>query len=72
MSFGVLNLTHRDGHADPRPMIPGERTTDPRPAQRHGAMRFLPGHRIRVALSTDYWPMVWPSPEPVTVTVDPA
>jgi uncharacterized protein len=33
------------------------------------AYAFLPGHRVRLALSTDYWPMVWPSPEPVTVTV---
>jgi putative CocE/NonD family hydrolase len=27
------------------------------------AYAFLPGHRIRVALSTSYWPMVWPEGE---------
>ena len=27
------------------------------------------GHRLRVAISTSYWPWVWPSPEPVTLTV---
>ncbi|MET1028098.1 MAG: CocE/NonD family hydrolase C-terminal non-catalytic domain-containing protein, partial [Dongiaceae bacterium] len=31
--------------------------------------RFAPGHRIRVALSTAYWPLIWPSPEQVTMTV---
>ena len=25
------------------------------------------GHRVRVAISTTYWPMVWPAPEPVTL-----
>ena len=31
------------------------------------AYSFKAGHRIRVAISTTYWPMVWPSPEPVTL-----
>ncbi len=30
------------------------------------------GHRLRLAISTGNWPMVWPSPEVVTLTVDPA
>jgi len=28
--------------------------------------RFLPGHEIRLALSTNYWPMILPPPEIVT------
>jgi hypothetical protein len=35
----------------------------------HVAYRFPKGHRIRVALSTAYWPLIWPSPEPVTLTL---
>jgi uncharacterized protein len=27
------------------------------------------GHRLRLALSTVYWPMVWPAPEIATVTI---
>jgi uncharacterized protein len=27
------------------------------------------GHRLRVAISTSYWPMIWPSPDPATITV---
>jgi len=30
---------------------------------------FPAGHRIRLALSTAYWPMIWPAPEKATVTV---
>ena len=33
------------------------------------AHAFLPGHRLQLAVSTNYWPMVWPSPEPVRLTV---
>ncbi|HLQ84901.1 MAG TPA: CocE/NonD family hydrolase C-terminal non-catalytic domain-containing protein, partial [Salinisphaeraceae bacterium] len=35
------------------------------------AQHFPAGHRIRLALSSSYWPLVWPSPEPVTLTVYP-
>jgi hypothetical protein len=31
--------------------------------------RVAAGHRLRLAISTGYWPMVWPSPEPVTLTL---
>lgn len=31
--------------------------------------RFLPGHKIRLAISTAYWPMVMPPPERVTTTI---
>jgi hypothetical protein len=68
VTFGVLNLTHRDGHADPRPMSPGSKTTI-RVQLNDTAYAFLPGHRLRLAISTDYWPMVWPSPEPVSLTI---
>ena len=30
------------------------------------------GHRLRLAVSTSYWPIAWPSPELATVTIDPA
>lgn len=49
-------------------MGPGQRTRV-RVALNDTGYAFLPGHRIRVAISTDYWPMVWPSPESVTLTV---
>ena len=33
------------------------------------AWRVPKGHRIRVAISTSYFPMMWPAPEPVTLTL---
>jgi hypothetical protein len=33
------------------------------------AQAFPPGHRIRLSLSTSYWPLVWPPPKPVLLHV---
>ena len=61
------------------PHPPGATSTPPR-FSRGGAIAvrvqlndiahsFKPGHRIRVALSTSYWPISFPMPEPVLMTV---
>ena len=68
VSFGILNLAHRDGHDAPAPLLPGQRYQVRIQLNDAGAV-FPVGHRIRVALSTAYWPMIWPSPERATVTV---
>ena len=70
VSFGVLNLSHRDGHTHPRALEPGRRCTV-RVQLNAAGHRFAKGHRIRVALSTSYWPMVWPSPERGTLSIIP-
>src|SRR4029453_2543530 len=68
VSFGVLNLTHRESHAAPTPLVPGQRYRVRLQLNDCGAT--LPaGHRIRLALSTTYWPMVWPAPHDATVTI---
>lgn len=68
VSYGVLNLTHRDSHERPQPLEPGRRY---RVAVRLNdiAYAFAAGHTLRVAISTTYWPMIWPAPEPVELTV---
>src|SRR5207249_589884 len=33
------------------------------------AHAFLPGHRLRVAISPTYWPWAWPSPAPVMLSI---
>ena len=68
VTYGLLNLTHRAGHDRPEPLVPGERY---RVAVRLNgvAHAFAPGHRIRVAVSTSYWPLAWPSPAPVRLEV---
>jgi putative CocE/NonD family hydrolase len=70
VSFGLLNLSHRDGHAEPRPLEPGKRYSIRIPLK-ESAHVFASGHRLRVSLSTGYWPMVWPSPSSATVSVQP-
>jgi hypothetical protein len=68
VSYGVLNLTHRDSHEHPTPLEPGRRYPV-RVALNDAGHVFPPGHRIRVSISTAYWPIVWPSPDGAVVTV---
>lgn len=68
VTYGLLNLTHRDGSAEPRPLEPGK-TYRVRVVLNFVAGQFPRGHRIRLALSTSYWPIAWPAPEPARVTV---
>jgi len=70
VSYGVLNLTHRDGHDTPSPLTPGRRYRVRVPFK-PVAQTFRAGHRIRLGLSSSYFPMIWPTPEPVTLTVHP-
>ncbi len=71
VSYGVLNLTHRGDHAQPTP-VPAGRPIRVRLALSDCAHLFPAGHRVRLALSTAYWPLVWPSPAPASLTLDAA
>ena len=68
VTYGVLNLTHRDGHDTVSPLVSGEQIRVTVTLDDIGYV-FPPGHRIRLAISTSYWPMLWPSPERATVHV---
>jgi putative CocE/NonD family hydrolase len=70
VSYGLLNLTHRDSHQQPTPLEPGQRY-QVTVRLKHIAQRFPAGHSLRVSISTVYWPLAWPSPEPVKLTIDP-
>ncbi len=69
VTYGLLNLTHRDGHEHPTPLLPG-RPVDVDVPLNFTAHRFQAGSRIRAALSESLWPLVWPSPEIATLTFD--
>jgi uncharacterized protein len=62
----VLNLTHRAGHEQPALLAIGERYRVRIQLNDMGSV-FPPGHKVRLAISTDYWPMIWPSPETATL-----
>ena len=68
MTYGVLNLCHRESHEFPQAMVPGERI-DIQIRLDDIAWRVPPGHRLRVAISTAYWPMIWPAPETAEITL---
>ena len=68
VSYGVLNLTHRDSHEQPALLAPGERTRVRLQLNDAGSV-FPAGHKVRLAISTAYWPMIWPSPETATLQI---
>jgi predicted acyl esterase len=65
---GVLNLSRRDGHELSVPMPVGQPVLVRIPLQ-STAYAVSVGHRIRLAVSNTYWPLAWPAPEPVILTV---
>ncbi|TIP24539.1 MAG: CocE/NonD family hydrolase [Mesorhizobium sp.] len=71
ISYGVLNLTHRNSHEFPQALVPGE-TVNARVVLDQCAYRVPSGHRLRIAVSNAYWPMIWPSPEPVRLDLSAA
>jgi hypothetical protein len=68
VSYGLLNLCHRDGHENPEPLEPGV-WYRVRVKLNDVGQRVAAGHRLRVALSTSYWPIAWPAPAPVTLAI---
>jgi hypothetical protein len=68
ITFGVLNLTHRDSHETPTPLEPGRRYRV-RVQLNDIGQRFFAGHRIRLAVSSSYFPLAWPPPAPVRLTL---
>jgi len=71
VSFGVLNLAHRNGNARPAPMEKNHKTRVTLVLDACG-YRFRAGHRIRLSLSTSYWPMILPPPTDPGLTIDTA
>ena len=68
LSYGVLNLCHRNSHETPTDLVPGEQY-DVVVEMKGIAQTVATGQRLRLSVSTSYWPMIWPSPQPATVTV---
>lgn len=61
----AMNGNHRESAREPRPIVAGE------PFQLDIEMHFTSwvfpkGHRIRLAVNNAMWPMLWPTPEPMT------
>ncbi len=68
VTYGLQNLTHHSGNEHPQPLEPGRRYRM-RIQLNDIAQVFPAGHRIRLAISTSYWPLAWPPPEPTMLTI---
>lgn len=69
VTYGLLNLTHRQSHEHPSALQPGH-FYDVRIECFPIAHRFKRGSKIRVALSDGLWPLAWPSPEIADLTFE--
>ncbi|OCW58019.1 peptidase S15 [Hoeflea olei] len=69
ITMGVLNLSHRNSSEAPEPLVPGE-TVPVTVTLDQIAYRIPEGHRLRVAISTAYWPFIWPAAEAAILTID--
>ncbi len=69
VTYGLLNLTHRDGHGHPVALESGRAYYVEIPLN-FTAHRFPPGSRIRAAVSGGLWPLVWSSPTTAPLTLD--
>jgi len=64
----MLNLSHRRSHERPEALEAGRHETVEVVLDAIG-YRLPPGHRLRMAVSSGYWPMMWPAPAPVCLSV---
>ena len=68
VTYGLLNLTHRENHEQPLALEPAKRYLVS-VMLNDIAHAFPQGHKIRLAVSTCYWPTAWPAPQPVTLSL---
>jgi len=61
----AMNGTHRVSAREPRAIVPGQ-AFDLDIEMHFTSWVFPKGHRIRLAINNAQWPMLWPTPEPMT------
>ncbi|VDH00332.1 Cocaine esterase [Lysinibacillus sphaericus] len=69
ITWGVLNLTHRDSDENPSYLEPGK-PYDVTVKMNVIGHTLQKGHHWQLAVSPNYWPHIWPFPEAVTFTVE--
>ncbi len=68
ITYGLLNLQHRSGHGAAEKLVPGRRY-EVEVKLKDCAYETPTGHRLRVAISTAYWPLAMPAGAGTTVTL---
>ena len=69
ISYGFLNLSHRDSNENPAVLKPSK-YYDVSIKLKHCAYKIKPDCKLRMSISTSYWPMVWPSPHTTKITLN--
>ncbi len=69
ITYGLKNLLHRQGQQGSLPLVPGE-TFDCRVRLDDIVQRVPAGHRLRLSIATQAWPLIWPAPDPMTLSVE--
>jgi uncharacterized protein len=68
LTYQLQNLCMRDSRELPMPLEPGKRYRIKIKLD-DVAWRMPKGHKLRLSISTNYFPMMWPAPEAATLTV---
>ena len=68
ITYRAFNPAHHAGREAPAALKPG-RTYRAHIALNECAHRLRIGHRLRLAVSTSYWPVIWPAPAAAEVTL---
>jgi uncharacterized protein len=68
ITYHLQNLCFRDSRETPSALNPGQRY-QMKIKLDDIAWKLPKGHKLRVSISTSYFPMMWPAPEPVALTV---
>lgn len=68
ITYGLLDLTRRDSMQHPKPLVPGEWFEVD--LSLNAIAQCVPaGHRLRLSLSTQSWPLAWPAPGTMTLSL---
>lgn len=68
ISWGQLNLTHKDSHEFPK-LLEKDKIFNTSIGLDAIGIKIEKGHKLRVALSTCDWPQAWPTAETPTLTL---
>ena len=68
ITHGFLNLRHRHGFEVPIDM-PVNQAEEISVTLDQCAYRLPAGHRLRLSISSSYWPFIWPEQKPTTLTI---
>ncbi len=68
ITWGVLNVTHRESHTEPKPLTPGKQVKLDIELDTTSWI-FKPGHCLKLVFAGSDFPNIWPSPSPAENTI---